>query len=170
MPESPRRRFGSRGNQIAREAEGRHDALKRELAGIDQALAELARREEREREELLRAGANLCSPFDPPMSRGAFSRSGIVSFSLDGLEGELAPGAGLVGLFDSLSPRERRIQDGVRVGRGDPLFRLIETDRLEVAVRVRGAALATGSQVILDSTEFRNAASPGGGGERRDRR
>src|SRR5690606_1718505 len=76
--------------------------------------------------------------------------SGIVSFSLDGLEGQLAPGAGLVGLFDSLSPRERRIQDGVRVGMGDPLFRLIETDRLEVAVRVRGAALATGSQVILD--------------------
>lgn len=135
--------------EVAREAESRYKSFQREMAQVEEALADLAAREERERRELLSRRQQLMSfgPGDTSLVRAP--AAGVVSFTLDGLESEAVPGANLLDVF-GLRSRDRRVQDGAWVAAGEPLFRLVETDGIEVAVRLKGAALEAGSRVILD--------------------
>lgn len=135
--------------ELAQEAERRYETFRKELAQIDQALRELASREEKERSDLLsrREALLALGPGGAVLVRSP--AAGVVSFALDGLESEAVPGADLLGAFDHRT-RERRVQDGAVVSSDEPLFRLVETDVAEVAVRVKGAALEAGSRVILD--------------------
>lgn len=136
--------------EAARDAESRRQAIERELAGIDQALADLDRMEEQERRELLSQREALLSlrPGDRTLVRSP--SAGMISFAIDGLEDEFIPGANPATLFAKKAGREQRLADGARVERGDPLFRVVETARVEVAIRVKGTALAPGTRVILD--------------------
>lgn len=135
--------------EIAREAENRYQSFQNDLAQVEQALADLAAREERERSELLSRRQVLMAlgPGDSSLVRAP--GAGVVSFALDGLETVAVPGANLLEVFD-LRGRELRIQEGAWVAADDPLFRVVETTGIEVAVRLKGAALEAGSRVILD--------------------
>lgn len=147
--------------QAAREAERRWESIERELAAIDQALAELARKEEEEREKLLveREALLALRPGDVALVRSP--GAGVISFAVDGLESEYAPGRRLADLFDKRARAERRIFDGARVGSGDPLFRVVETDHIEVAIRVKGTALALDTRVVLDFPTIPERSFPG---------
>ena len=136
--------------KAADEAAARRDALRVELQSLERSLAELNAEYEAERARLLseRQAAVALRPGDASLVRAP--SPGIVSFSLDGLEGELAPGVGLDGLFERMRRSERKVQDGSIVRQGDPLFRVVETSVVEVAVRLKGLALERGSRVILD--------------------
>lgn len=134
----------------ARQREAERDALRVELSAVEHSLSALAAELEAEREQLDAARQAMVAlrPGEAALVRSP--GAGVVSFSLDGLESELEPGMSALELFDRVTPVERRVQDGVEVRLGEPLFRVVETAVIEVAVRVRGLALDAGAQVTLD--------------------
>lgn len=136
--------------EAALAAEARRDQAAHELARLEATLLEFSRAYEAERERLLEQRRAAV----PPRPEGAVlvraPEAGVVSFSLDGYEADLVPGAELAAVFERGPASERRIQDGLVVAGGEPLFRVVETHEVEVAVRLRGPGLEKGSKVTLE--------------------
>lgn len=132
------------------DAERRRDRFAQELRRIDNTLVQIEQERDRARDELLNERQALLArrPADVALVRS--DTSGYISFSFDGLEAIFTPGAELVTFQQVPDPSYRQVEDGLVVGRGDGLFRVVEGERLEVVVRAgRTAPLETGSNVIL---------------------
>ena len=115
--------------EAALAAEARRYEAAHELARAGSHSVEFSRAYEAERERLLEQRRVAV----PPRPEGAVlvraPEAGVVSFSLDGYEADLVPGAELAAVFERGPASERRIQDGLVVAGGEPLFRVVEPTR-----------------------------------------
>lgn len=134
----------------ASEAEARLREYERRLAQIAVELRQADEEKERLVRELEQARESLMGahPAESVVLRAPVS--GYLSFGLDGLEGLLFPGAPLEAFMASSAARTHRVQDGFAAAAGAPLFRVVSSDRAEVAIEVRGPApLPAGTPVRI---------------------
>lgn len=132
----------SAGNDAeANAAAKRRDALREELAQVQSERANLVDQFESNQRDLIaqREAALRLRPSD--VAFVVSPTSGVVSFALDGLE-DVQPGTVLTKVTE-LSPTEpERVQDGLKVERGAPLFRLVDaTAPVEVVISARASTM-----------------------------
>lgn len=142
-------------SEIVQEAQQRRDRFRSELAHAEAAIVELDRRwAERSRHPAPTAASASASA--PSISGGApasavfrAAAAGLFLTTLDGFDGAYAPGHPVEEAPWDGRLVARRSEDGRRVEAGDPVARIVRTDRFEMVVRLRDAPIERGMRVDI---------------------
>ena len=158
------RRALNRGDQAgAARAQDERSALVTSLRRLESEAEALTRAREEELARVAERRRELLAARPADLSIVRAPAAGIISFQLDGLEERLTAALPLPEIFGAEADAPARIQDGLGVALGDPLFRVVDPSAtVHVALEARGPVpLSAGERVAVAFDHIPERTFPG---------